>query len=59
MLQCGQVDGEGLRRDEIRKGRTYSFLCQLTRTLVFAVTEEFDDAAFVGCESMLSTLVSI
>src|SRR3569833_1222569 len=30
---------------------THSLLCQLTGTLVFAVAEQFDNPAFVGCQT--------
>ena len=51
----GQGEGgcEGQRR-----GKTYSLLGQLACTLVFAVAEEFDDAAFVGGESVEDVIVS-
>jgi len=32
-------------------GNTYPLLGELAGALVFAVAEEFDDAAFVGCEA--------
>jgi hypothetical protein len=35
-----------------------SLLCELAGTLVFAVAEEFDDAALVGCEAVIDDHVS-
>lgn len=38
---------------------TYSLLGQFTGTLVLAVTEEFDDATLVWCESVLIELARL
>lgn len=34
--------------EEGRGGKTYPLLGELTRTLIFTVTEKFDDALLVG-----------
>ncbi len=37
---------------------TEPLLCELTSALVFTVSEEFDDAAFVWCETVPRPLIS-
>lgn len=49
----GKIETEyrGIRIEIIKGLRTYSFLGQFARTLVFAVAKEFDDSALIRGEA--------
>jgi hypothetical protein len=40
----------------ISDGNTYPLLCELTGTLIFAVTEEFDDTTFIWCKTVVRNI---
>lgn len=58
--QAGPNQGkQGNKQEDQGGGKTYTLLSQLASTLVFAVAQEFDDAALVGGESVVEARQSV